>query len=374
MGDKLNTVHIETGMGWLGGSLQAVQLMNGLIQRGHQARLICRKGSPIQRKVEEAGLPVHPISFPIDFDGTVTWRIKRLLQELKPDVVHIHSRRGADLWGGVAARSYGAKAVILSRRVDYPISREPLSFLKFGCLCDKIIAVSNGVTDVLVAGGLNPNKIACAKDCVEAGIYDGVQSGMLRRELGISADVPLVGMVGRLIGRKGHRYLIDSIAAISKCFPDTRYVIAGSGILLGKLEKHAKAVGAEDKVHFLGFRHDIPRILCDLDVLVHPATREGLGVAILQAMASRTPVVATPVGGIPEAVRDGEDGFIVPPRDSNALGKAIMRLLENPELRKEMGENGRRIAEDEFSVDRMVEDTLKVYREVLESKYANRRK
>jgi len=154
---------------------------------------------------------------------------------------------------------------------------------------------------------------------------------------------------------------------LKKC-PNARLLVLGEGVLLPKLKQHAEHLGIADKVILAGFRRDITRILSELDLLVHPAIMEGLGVAILQAMAAGLPVIATPVGGIPEVVQDGVSGLLIPPKDPDALGQAILSILPYPDVRRHMGEEGRRIVREQFSVDRMVDRTLRVYEEVLASK------
>lgn len=368
MKDKLRTLHIETGMNSLGGPAQVVYLVEGLIRRGHEAKLICPVGSGIHQDALAVGLPVVPISFRNELDPTILFKIISFLREFRPDIVHLHSRRGADFWGGIAARICKINAVVLSRRVDYPIRSRLISRLKYGYLCDKIITVSNAIKDVLIAGGVEPSKIVCVHSTIDAFAYELKRESTLRKELGIPQDALVIGIVAQLIERKGHKYLFDAFPAVLKECPNAILLVLGKGVLLPKLKQYAQNLGIADKVIFAGFRKDIPCILCELDLLVHPALMEGLGVAILQAMAAGLPVIATPVGGIPEVVQDGVSGLLIPPKDSVALGQAILKVLPYPNVRRRMGEEGKRIVREKFSVDRMIDGTLKVYEEVLTSK------
>jgi len=355
-------------MNSLGGPAQVVYLVSGLVKRGHEARLICPEGSGIHEQALAAGLPVIPIRFRTELDPTVFFKIYRAIRRFDPQVVHLHSRRGADFWGGLAARACRVKAVILSRRVDYPVRRDPFSVLKYGCLCDKIITVSNAIKKVLIAGKVSPEKIVCVHSVVDPDAYNVRQNGNVREELGIPEDAPLIGIVAQLIERKGHKYLFDALPAILSKFPNTKVLVLGRGPLEARLRQQVVDLGVSESVIFAGFRKDIPILLSELDILVHPALMEGLGVAILQAMASGIPVIATPVGGIPEAVIDGVTGLLVPPRNSEALGTAVLRLLSSPDIRMAMGQEGKRAVQERFSLDSMVEGTLKVYREVLTAK------
>ena len=136
--------------------------------------------------------------------------------------------------------------------------------------------------------------------------------------------------------------------------------------MLDDIRGKVQAAGLDEAVRFPGFRHDLSRFLGHIDLLVHPALDEGLGIVLLQAGAADLPVVATPVGGIPEIVRERENGLLVPPGDADALAAAINRLLDARDLRIRFGRAGRLIVEQEFSLDRMVEGNLEVYRELTE--------
>lgn len=366
MSRMLRTLHVETGMHILGGPMQVLYLVKGIRERGHEALLVLPKGSAICEHARTLGLDVAEIPFRGDLDLTLIPRLCRLVRTHKPDVVHLHSRRGADLLGGIAARRSRVPAVILSRRVDNPVKRGMLSRLKYGRLCDHIIAISHGIVRALIEGGVDPQKITCVHSATDVKAYQ--KSGRedeVRSELGIGPEELVVAIAAQLIERKGHRFLFQAVPEILRSSPNTKFLILGEGALESGLKGLASELGIAEHTIFAGFRNDMPDILSIVDVLVHPATMEGLGVAILQAMAAGIPVVASGVGGIPEAVRDGVNGFLVPPRDSEAIAAGVMRLLNDPHLRRDFGEAGRLIAEEEFSVEAMVKGVLEVYHRVL---------
>jgi glycosyltransferase involved in cell wall biosynthesis len=175
----------------------------------------------------------------------------------------------------------------------------------------------------------------------------------------------LVGVVAQLIPRKGHRFLIEALSPLVQRYPGLRVLFFGQGLEEGDLRRRIAGAGLGDRVLFAGFRSDLDRILPCLDLLVHPATLEGLGVSLLQAASAAVPIIASDAGGIPEAVRDGVNGLLVPPGDVSALGVALDRLLGNADLRRRLGEGGRAMMRREFSIDAMVEGNLAVYRELL---------
>jgi glycosyltransferase involved in cell wall biosynthesis len=163
-----------------------------------------------------------------------------------------------------------------------------------------------------------------------------------------------------LIERKGHHILLEALRNMPER-EGLRVLIFGKGPQREVLERLVREMGLEEIVRFTGFRDDLPRWMGALDILVHPALMEGMGISLLQASAAKVPIVASNVGGIPEAVRHGENGILVPPNDAMALRAAIRKLVQNPDLRKQLGETGRRIVTEEFSIDTMVEGNLSVY-------------
>ena len=169
----------------------------------------------------------------------------------------------------------------------------------------------------------------------------------------LHSDGLLVGNVARLAPQKDHRTLIEA----ARLVPEAEFVVAGDGELREQLERQA----AGSRVRFLGARDDVPEILASLDVFAFPSLFEGLCVAVIEAQAAGVPVVATPVGGIRETVVDGETGLVVPTRDPPALAAAIRRLLEDRPAAEAMAAEAKRRVGERFSVERMVEETLRIY-------------
>ena len=176
---------------------------------------------------------------------------------------------------------------------------------------------------------------------------------------------PLVGIAAQLIPRKGHDVLFAALADLLPQHPTLRVLVLGRGPLEAELEAHVRSAGIGAVVRFAGFRTDLPRILPCLDVLAHPAWMEGLGIALLEAAACGVPIVASRRGGMPEAVEDGVNGYLIEPGDSAALADRLDRLLRDPALARRMGAAGRQRVEERFAVPRMVEGNYRVYEAVL---------
>jgi glycosyltransferase involved in cell wall biosynthesis len=360
----LKVLHIETGMQLYGGALQVTLLVRGLAERGVDSLLLCPLGSAVSAEGYPERVSVFAMPMRGDLDLPFIWRVKRMVRRFHPDVIHLHSRRGADWLGGIGARLSGVP-VVLTRRVT---SREPhwLVPLKYR-LFDRVITISRAIRDGLVGAGVPESDIRVVHSAVPR--PDPVVQWPRERllsEFGLPADALILGMAGQFIPRKGHDVLLKALPKILEHFPRARILLFGKGALEEDVRRRAQAAGLSDAVRFTGFRDDLTQFLGCLDVLVHPAFDEGLGIILLQACAAAVPVVATPVGGIPEIIRDRVNGLVVPPGDPGAMAAAVTQLLQARDLRIRLGRAGREIAEQEFSVDRMVEGNLSVYREVLE--------
>jgi glycosyltransferase involved in cell wall biosynthesis len=171
--------------------------------------------------------------------------------------------------------------------------------------------------------------------------------------------------VAALVPHKGQRHLVAAAARVVRAVPDTRFLIIGEGELRDALTRQIKGLGLERHVHLTGFRNDVIGLQKSFDVFAMSSVTEGLGSAMLDAMACAVPIVATRAGGIPEAIIDGTSGLLVGPQDEGALAAAIVRLLKDPELRGRLGAAGRERVMNEFSIEKMVRETLHTYEERL---------
>lgn len=358
----MKVLHVEAGRHLYGGAKQVLYILQGLAARGVTNVLACPSGAHI---AAEARAFAEVVEMPMggDADLGLVLRLKQTIRTHRPDLVHIHSRRGADLWGGLAARLAGVPCV-LSRRVDNPEARWAVA-LKYR-LFDHVITISEGIRQVLLAEGLAPEKVSCVRSAVAPAPYlHEVDKAAFRKDLGFDADTPIAGMVAQLIPRKGHRHLIAALPAVLAEHPRLQVLIYGRGPLAAELRQAIADQGLAGHVTLMGFVDDLPAQLGALDLLVHPADMEGLGVSLLQASAARVPIIASRAGGMPEAVVDGENGVLIEVGDVAALSAAMRRLLGDAALRARMGEAGRARVLREFSVDAMCAGNLAIYEKVL---------
>jgi glycosyltransferase involved in cell wall biosynthesis len=358
----MRVLHVESGRHLYGGACQVLYILEGLARRGVENVLACRRGAPV---VEFARAHARVFEMPMkgDADFSLVFQLKHLIAATRPDIVHLHSRRGADLWGGVAARLAGVPCV-LSRRVDNPEARWVVA-LKYR-LYDHVIAISEGIRRVLLAEGLAPERVSCVRSAMDAAPYlIDYDKVAFRAHLGLAPDTLVIGMVAQLIPRKGHRYLLAALEDVLPHHPNLRVLLFGRGPLESELKRAIADHGLSAHVCMMGFVDNLSEILGCLDLLVHPADMEGLGVSLLQAAAARVPIIASRAGGMPEVVRDGENGLLIAPGDVPGLATAMNRLLDDADLRRRAGEAGRALILREFSTDVMCEGNLAVYRKTI---------
>jgi glycosyltransferase involved in cell wall biosynthesis len=357
----MHILHIETGKNLYGGALQVAYLLRGLDARGVKNSLVCSRRSSISGQVEKAA-QVFAVPYMGDLDATFLIRLYRIIISEKPDLIHVHSRRGADIWGGLAARLTGTP-VIITRRVDNP---EPawLAGFKYS-LYDKIITISDGIRKVLLSEGLDATRLELIHSAVDLEKYRSTcDRDWFNKEFGLSHENKVIGTVAQFIPRKGHRYIIEAAPEILEKFPHCRFLFFGRGPMKNELQNLCIKSGLKDAILFPGFRTDMERILPCLDMLLHPATMEGLGVSLLQAAAAEVPLIGARAGGIPEIVRDWVNGFLIDPCDKTAIAQSVLTLLQDPGMRRRFGQAGRKIAESSFSIRSMVDGYLRIYDDI----------
>jgi glycosyltransferase involved in cell wall biosynthesis len=362
-------VHLETGRHLYGGARQVGYLINALADRGVENLLVCCEGHAL---AEDASARVFEWRLGGDLDFWLKPRLTRLLCEQRPDVLHVHSRRGADTFGGRAARSADIPAV-LTRRVQ---SAEPGIWLRFKCRPYRaIVAISRAVGDELIARGVADGRQHLIPSAVDTALFrpdPGARSRLIER-YALPADALLAGSAAQFTRRKGQDLLLRVVARLTSKSPGDdvtdwtsfRLLLFGQGPERIRLERTARDLDIEKQLVFCGFEPDWPVLLPGLDLFLHPARREGLGAAVLEAMSAGVPVVASKVGGIVDVIDDGVDGRLVAASALDDWVRAVHRLLVDSNERARLGTAGRRTVESRFTIDRMTDSYLALYRDVL---------
>lgn len=358
----MKVLHVETGRHLYGGARQVAYLLNGLSRYPGQHALVCSDVGEMARAIENGAVTLYPVPMRGDLDLAFIGRLRRIIRRERPDLLHIHSRRG-DMVSALAGYLEGVP-MVLSRRVDNPETLLAM-MLKYP-LFKRVITISRGIREVLIKSGVRSDKISVVPSAVDTERYRPARDlTWFRREFELPESAVSIGVIAQLIERKGHQVLFEAAPPILKRHPNVKFLVFGKGRLAEPLARQCAHLGIEEAVRFYGFREDMERIIPCLDLIVHPALLEGLGVALLEAAACGVPIVATRVGGIPEIVQEGINGILVSPNNSGEIIQAVERLLENTAMRRLYGQAGRRIAVNAFSIETMVTGNYAVYQNLL---------
>jgi glycosyltransferase involved in cell wall biosynthesis len=326
------------------------------------------RGGGAAEMISAAGIPVRLLGRRSRWDLPAFLRLRRLVREYRPSIVHTHLF-SSRLWGTLAVRLSGVPAAIVHTEhntSEWKGSRRAAADRVLSLLTDRMVAVSAPVRDSLVS---------CCR--IAAGRITVIENGLnfermpaavsrpeLMRRLKLPPESLLVGIVAALTPKKGHVYFLEAAARILSRRRDVRFLVLGEGEIRGDLERLAEEKGIGGNVHFLGSRPDAIEIIAAVDVFVLSSIREGLSLALLEAMALARPAVVTSVGGAAGVIESGRTGILVPPRDSPALAEAIDRLLADPDLRRETGERAAAAVRKRFDAGRMIRDYEELYRQL----------
>jgi len=350
--ERLRVVLLDSIPVWGGGQKWMLTTAQALTRRGHFAGVACAAGSVLEQRAREAGLPLWSARV-----GRLGWRfgsslsLARFLRAGRVECVI--GNVGRDLRLGVlACRMSGAK--LLQRRgILRPVPRDPWSRWLYGTQVRRVIVDSEALRQHIVASApYLGDRVVLLPNAIDTSQPLGSDGARLRAELGIAADAPLVGAVGRLAPMKGFEHLLRAWPAVVKQHPSARLVVFGGGELQGVLEEEAGRLGVAGSVVLAGFRSDVENLNAALDVFVLPSVKdETVSNAVLEAMAHGKPVVVTDyAGGIAEPVKARGAGRVVPVGDARALGAALAALLADPAARERMGRAARETIEVEHSL------------------------
>jgi glycosyltransferase involved in cell wall biosynthesis len=358
------SLHIDTARTWRGGQNQVLLTVLGLRTLGHRSMLVAHAAGELRQRAQE-GLELVPIAPKTEMDLSAAWRLSRLVKQLQPDVLHAHDPHGVAMAALALSMStqLAKPPLIAARRVDFHLKDNALSRWKYRQV-DCFICASDAIKRMLIADGVPAARAVTVYEGIDLGRVDAAPPADLHAELWLPHGSPIVGNVAALVPHKGQRHFIEAAALVVKKIPDARFVIAGEGELRPALERQIKEHHLEKHVFLAGFRPDILSVHKAFDIFVMSSVTEGLGTSLLDAMACAKPVVATTAGGMPEVVADGRTGLLVAPRDHAAMADAIVRLLTDAAARAEMGAAGLARVQTQFSAERMVQDTLDVYKRV----------
>lgn len=367
----MKVLHVITDTNIGGAGRYLLYLLSQPAFEPHVVIVACPDGE-LQKRLDAAGICRIPISGrDISHSLRLTREILRLVREEDPDVIHTHGCLSGRIAGRVARipvvyTKHGQVRPHLAPGVAPPPTnpiRKLINRLATEALADRIVAVSAGVQRELVESGVKASMIATICNGIDLAAYSPKsKTGSRRKSASQQKPGVLVGTVARLHSSKALDVFLDAARLVLAAEPSARFVIGGTGPEEERLKAKVRDLRMEPYVKMPGFVADVPEFLSKLDIYVLSSDHEGIGLAVLEAMAAGLPVVATAVGGVPEAVLDGVNGILIPPRQPKALAHAIVRLVVDPDMARTMGIAGRARAEELFDARVMAEKTVNVYR------------
>lgn len=391
----MKILHIITRLDRGGSAEVVLNLVSGLKEKGHDVflavgptvepqadiKLFSKNTNITVSYIKSLRRDINPF-----WDIPAFFEILKLIKKIKPDILHTHTSKAGFL-GRIAGRLAGVKTVVHTPHghifygyYNSLISRIFIYLEKLASrFCDKIITlteiekreyIKEGVADkekiISIPCGIDIDRFTQLEGKSHLSLLTGFtlnKDKSIRNKLGISADAKVIGWVGRLEPVKDCECFLRACHLIKKDLPDAKFLIVGDGPLRKEMEELALSLALKNDAIFLGFRNDMPEIMNSIDVLVHTPLNEGLGRVLLEAFVCEKPVVAADVGGIPEIVKHGINGFLVPSKDYISTAREAVKILKDNPLGQRLGRAGREMANG-FSIKKMIEKTNKLYKEL----------
>lgn len=326
------------------------------------------RGGPLESRLADAGIPVEHIGKRWKIDPGAFLRLRRYFARVRPDIVHTWLF-AANSYGRAAARQAGVPHILGGERCVDPWKRwhELAIDRRLACISDAIVTNSSGVRDFYAKKGVPANKFRVIPNGIDAcdestaPVHGSLERDEWLTQLGVPKTSHVIGAVGRLWPQKRYQDLIWAIELLRWPFPDVQLLIVGEGPQRWRLERFARQVKMDDRVHFLGERDDVPQVLARCDCFWLASGYEGQSNALMEAMRAGVPVVVSDIPGNRDLVVSDESGMLVRVGDTAAFARAAKKLFDDPELARRLGDAARRRMLEEFTVERMVQRHIELY-------------
>lgn len=367
MGKKsISVLHVDTEKSWRGGQQQAVYLFEAMNQLGYNTSLVCPPKSAIERYCQDKALPYMPIKMCGEIDFVAGFRIARICRKNNFNILHLHSSHALSI--GLWAKLFYSKLKLIAvRRVDFHIKKNWFSQIKYkNRLVDKIICISHGVEQVLLADGIPKQKLVTIHSGIDINKFAAVvPPENFRQKLGVPENNILVGTIAAMANHKDYPNLIKAAKIVIEHNDNVTFCAVGEGPEQDNILKLVSKLSLQNRFIFTGFREDVGNFLKTFDIFVLASKREGMGTSILDAQSVGLPVIACETGGIPEIICHGKNGMLVPPKNEVRLAEAIQLLVQDRQLRRILGQNALKSVKN-FDVRLSVEKNIRLYEEISE--------
>lgn len=364
-------LHLLTSFEVGGTERQAVALLKGIDRDRFDVRLsILNRRGPLHAEIEREFPEIGEYPLRSFHDANAARQLLRFVQYLRReqiDIVHTHDFY-AGMLGGAAARIAGAKWLAAQRHLKLSdLRRHSLGTSLIQQYSDRMLVNSEAIRDhILATGRASASKIIVIRNGIAPHASPLTpRRDALCRQLGLSPESLIIGLVARLEPVKGHRYFLAAAAQVARSAPRAQFLLVGDGSLRGEIERTIAELGLAGRIHLLGERADAAELSSTFDIAVLSSLHEGLPNSVMEAMAWGVPVIATSVGGTCELIRDSETGYLVAPGDADALAARISHALANERERREVAERGRRFILAEYGMSRMVREVERLYTEMI---------
>ncbi len=369
MGKKpLKIIHIDTGREWRGGQQQVFYLHEGLCRRRIRSELWAPIDSPLVAQCRLNGLPYREFQYRGETDLILARQIARYSRYYGVSILHLHTGHAVTI-GLLAKLFYPTLKLIASRRVDFSIQRNRISFYKYRSdRLDRIVCISRTIQDVLMKDGIPEEKLITIYSGIDRHRFDTeIPDTELAERIGWQAGGLIIGTIAALTGHKDYPTLIRAARFVIDQVPETRFIAMGEGAERPVIEKMIVQLGLQRSFFLLGHVVQPGSILKCLDIFALSSKKEGLGTAVLDALALGLPVVACRGGGIPEMITHDENGCLTPAQNPRKLAEALLELIRNPKKRQKISGNARSSTE-KFDISTTIENNLQLYRQLLSTK------
>ncbi len=369
--------------GIAGSERYLLSLLPMLVGRGHQLSFLMIRPPGLNADqlefisaLAKSGIQTHEVECDRLISPGSVWRFGKIVKDVNPDILQTNLIH-ADMFGALATRWLRDPPILVSTKHGYSdafqsahgfdstkVRLDALSAVTWGAAryADAVVSISNGLAKFLTESRL----VARAKSRAIPYGFDFSDAPSVAPPGALRLGLPQIVSVSRLVPVKQLDVLIDAIARLAPEFPQLHLVLVGDGPLRGSLEQHARGLGVADRVAFVGFKPNVLDYIRDSDVFALSSAAEGFGRVILEAWWHAKPVVCFDVPAPNEIITDDHDGLLVPPRDPSAFAEALRRLLQEPQLARRLGENGRRTYDENYRIAIMANRTIALYQELLD--------
>src|SRR4030042_3795671 len=373
--EKINILHIYQNSK-IGGVQQQLLSLLKAYSRERFNPIFCCLGpkEELGKEIEETKIgfiPLNKLRYNI-FSPGIVLELYRLMKKKQIHVVRTHRYR-SNLYGRLAAFLAGVPVIIASVHDNYRTDKRLKRIIMnriLSKITDKIVAVSEDVKeDIIRYDRIAPSKIEVIPNGIDVERFNPEKNTTdIRKEFSLGENDIVIGFIGRIVPAKGLEYLLNALPYLNEKFKSIKLLIVGEGSLVEELKERAKKNNIFNNILFTGRRRDIPEILASINIFVMPSIAEGFPNALLEAMAMGKPIVATEVGGIPEIVKNGFNGLLVPPRDTVSLSKAIKELISNDQLAAKLGQAASNLVHDNLSIKAIAQKWQSLYLSILKEK------